>query len=260
MSTTISPPRLTSSVYSTLRNYFRTFPDWRFTPPRVQVECPLMRLGSDYGGYCLDASMIDRSAVVYSLGIGEDISFDLSLIARFGVNVEAFDPTPKVRQWLAAQSLPPQFHFHETGIAGHDGEETFYLPPRKDWISHSMVEGRQNGRQWVRFPVMRLSTAMHLQGHSRVDVLKMDIEGAEYAVIEEIVREKIPVTQLLVEFHHRLSSVGTDKTRRALGQLEKYGMRISYVCPRKEVFTFVQGDWALEPRIPGNVHEETSRQ
>ncbi len=259
MSTTISSLRSKSNVYSTLRNYLRTLPEWRFAPPRVQVERPLMRLGSDYGGYCLDASMMDQNAVVYSLGIGEDISFDLSVIEYFGVNVEAFDPTPKVKKWLSSKVLPLQFHFHETGIAGHDGEEIFYLPPRKDWISHSMVEGRQNGREWVRFPVMRLSTAMHLQGHSRIDVLKMDIEGAEYAVIEEIVREKIPVTQLLVEFHHRLSSVGIDKTRRALNQLEKYGMRVSYVCPRREVFSFVQSDWALEPQIPGNVHEETSR-
>ena len=103
-----------------------------------------------------------------------------------------------------------------------------------------MIQAQQYGRASLRFPVIQLSTAMQLQGHSRIDVLKMDIEGAEYAVIEEIVREKISVTQLLVEFHHRLSSVGTDKTRKALAQLEKYEMRISSVCPRKEVFTFVR--------------------
>jgi hypothetical protein len=83
---------------------------------------------------------------------------------------------------------------------------------------------------------------MQVQGHSRIDLLKMDIEGAEYVVIDEIVGEKIPVRQLLVEFHHRLSSVGTGKTKRALALLEQHGMCISYVCPRKEVFSFFQGD------------------
>jgi FkbM family methyltransferase len=223
-----------------LHKYLRVYPQWRFAPPRVQLKRGLERFGSEYGGYWLDASMIRPNAVVYSLGIGEDISFDLSLIARFGVEVDAFDPTPKVKRWLASQSLPPQFHFHEAGIAAHDGEESFYLPPREDWVSHSIVGARQYGRECVRFPVMRLSTAMAPQGHSRIDILKMDIEGAEYAVIGEIVREKIPVTQFLVEFHHRLSSVGMDETRKALRQLERYGMRMSYVCPRKEVFTFVQ--------------------
>jgi FkbM family methyltransferase len=224
-----------------LHKYLRVYPEWRFAPPRVQIKRCVERFGSEYGGYCLDGSMIGREAVVYSLGIGEDISFDLSLIERFGVEVDAFDPTPKVKKWLATQPLPRQFHFHETGIGGHDGEETFYLP-RENWVSHSVIQAHQYGRASLRLPVIRLSTAMRLQGHSRIDVLKMDIEGAEYAVIEEIVREEIPVAQLLVEFHHRLSSVGTNETREALAQLESYGMRISYVCPRREVFTFVQAD------------------
>jgi FkbM family methyltransferase len=225
-----------------LHKYLRVYPEWRFAPPSVQITRCVERFGSEYGGYCLDRSMIGREAVVYSLGIGEDISFDLSLIERFGVEVDAFDPIPKVKKWLATQSLPRQFHFHDAGIAGHDGEESFYLPPRENCVSHSMIQARQYGRASLRLPVIRLSTAMQLQGHTRIDVLKMDIEGAEYAVIEEVVREKIPVAQLVVEFHHRLSSVGTNKTRKALAQLEGYGMRISYVCPRREVFTFVQAD------------------
>jgi len=225
-----------------LHKYLRVYPQWRFAPPRVQIMRCVERFGSEYGGYCLDGSVIGHDAVVYSLGIGEDISFDLSLIARFGVEVDAFDPTPQVKKWLATQSLPRQFHFHDAGIAGHDGEETFYLPPQKNWVSHSVIQARQYGRAYLRFPIIRLSTAMQLQGHSRIDVLKMDIEGAEYEVIKEIVQEKIPVAQLLVEFHHRVSSVGTNKTREALAQLKSYGMRISYVCPRSEVFTFVRAD------------------
>ena len=223
-----------------LRDRIRSFAEWRFTPPHPQLSRSLVKLGSDYGGYSVDLSAIDSSAIVYSLGIGQDISFDLSLIERFGVNVEAFDPTPKVQKWIASQSLPPEFHFHPEGIARHDGEEAFYLPPREDWVSHSIIPARQYGNQSVRLPVLRLSTAMKRLGHTHIDILKMDIEGAEYAVIEDIVSSEIPVNQLLVEFHHRLSSVGTKKTGQALALLDQYGMKICYVCPRKEVFTFVR--------------------
>jgi FkbM family methyltransferase len=228
------------NLQTQLHKYLRVYPQWRFAPPRVEIVRRVERFGSDYGGYWLDSSMIHSDATIYSLGIGEDVSFDLSLIERFGVDVQAFDPTPSVKKWLASQPLPWQFHFHEVGIAAHDGEEVFYLPPRKDWVSHSVIPARQYSNDSLRFAVMRLSTAMKLRGHTRIDVLKMDIEGAEYAVIEEIAREGIPVAQILVEFHHRLSSVGTDKTRTALSQLRKYGMKISYVCPRKEVFTLVK--------------------
>jgi len=235
-----TPETVGNRLHSMLRKYFCTYPEWGFAPPRVQLQGRFESLGSAYGSYSLDSALVLPDSIVYSLGIGEDISFDLALIERFGVNIEAFDPTPKVQSWLATQSLPPQFHFHSSGIAGHDGEEAFYLPPRKDWISHSIIPAREFASDSVRLPVMKLSTAMRLEGHDRIDLLKMDIEGAEYAVIEDIVREGIPVTQLLVEFHHRLSSVGTKKTQRALALLHGYGMRISYVCPRKEILAFVR--------------------
>jgi FkbM family methyltransferase len=226
--------------YLKLRKYLRSYPQWRFAPPRVQSKRGLQLLGSDYGGYFVDASGIRPEAVVYSLGIGEDISFDLALIYQYGVTVHAFDPTPRVKTWLASQSLPEQFHFQGVGIADFDGEGVFYLPPRPDFISHSLVRARQYSSESIRVPMIRLSSAMRRLEHSRLDVLKMDIEGTEYAVIDDLVRERIPVNQILVEFHHRLSSVGTGKTKRALSLLQDYGMKIAYVCPRMEIFTLVR--------------------
>lgn len=228
------------NIYLQLRKYLRSYPEWRFAPPRVQVNRPLRKVGSDYGGYCVDPSGISQDTIVYSLGIGEDISFDLALIHQYGVNVHAFDPTPKVKQWLASQTLPGDFHFHDVGIADFDGQADFYLPPRQEFISHSIVRARQYSGDAIRVPVIRLSTAMRRLGHTRIDVLKMDIEGAEYAVLEDLARERIPVGQILVEFHHRLSSVGIGKTRRILALLRDCGMRIGYVCPRIEIFTLVR--------------------
>ncbi len=228
------------NLQSQFRKYVRTYPQWGFAPPHVQVQRRLERFGTEYGGYYLAPSRMKPDAVVYSIGIGEDISFDRSLMEYSGVEIEAFDPTPKVKEWLALQALPKEFHFHAMGIADSDGEAVFHLPPRSDWVSHSMISARQYSRETASFPVLRLGTAMARLGHSRIDVLKMDIEGAEYGVIEDIVRTQIPVGQLLVEFHHRLSAFGTGDTRRAISVLENYGMKIAHVCPRMEVFTFLQ--------------------
>jgi FkbM family methyltransferase len=228
------------NLQSQLRKYVRTYPQWGFAPPQVQVRRRLERFGTEYGGYWLAPSLMKPDAVIYSAGIGEDISFDRAVIENFGVDVEAFDPTPKVTEWLASQTLPEQFHFHAMGIADSDGEAVFHLPPRSEWVSHSMISARQYSRETASFPVMRLATAMARLRHSRIDVLKMDIEGAEYGVIEDMVRTQIPVGQLVVEFHHRLSAFGTGDTRRALSLLEGYGMKIGHVCPRMEVFTFLR--------------------
>ena len=227
------------SVYSKLR-YLLSYPQWNFDPPRVRVVRKLVKVGSEYGGYSLDLSLVNRDSTVYSLGIGEDISFDLGLIDQFGAAIHAFDPTPAVKKWIDSQSLPEQFHFHDAAIGDSDGEAVFYLPPRKDYISHSMVQASEYSKESIRVPVMRLSTAMRQLGHTRIDVLKMDIEGAEYTVLQDVIQQGIPIGQLLIEFHHRLSSIGTGQTRRILALLEGYGMKVAYTCPRMEVFTLVQ--------------------
>jgi FkbM family methyltransferase len=231
---------IAKNVYHNLRKYVRSYPEWNFAPPRVQIHCPLQMIGTDYGGYAIDSSEIRENTIVYSLGVGEDISWDLALIQMFGVTIHAFDPTPRVKDWLAPQTLPERFHFHQTGIADFDGEADFYLPPRRDYISHSMLRAREYSRNSIRVPMQRLGTVMQLLGHSRIDILKLDIEGAEYAVLQDLVKQDIPVSQILVEFHHRLSSVGIGQTKRVLSLLEGYGMRIAYVCPRVEVFTLVR--------------------
>lgn len=38
--------------------------------------------------------------------------------------------------------------------------------------------------------------------HSVIDILKIDIEGSEYDVIEDLINSKIRPKELLNEFHH----------------------------------------------------------
>jgi FkbM family methyltransferase len=228
------------SLRSQIRRYLLSYPEWNFRLPRVEWKTALRTVGNEYGGYLVDESSLRPDSVVYSLGVGKDISFDLAMIEAFGVAIDAFDPTPEVKAWLATQTLPSQFRFHDVGIADTDGNIAFYLPPRSDYISHSIVHARQYSSDSIQVPIARLSTVMRQLGHLRIDVLKMDIEGAEYAVIEDIVRSNIHVGQILVEFHHRLSGVGTSRTRRALELLEARGMKVAHVCPRLEVFTLIR--------------------
>jgi FkbM family methyltransferase len=206
----------------------------------VQALRLLERFGSDYGGYFIDPTLMSPDPVVYSLGVGEDVSFDVALIKRFGCTVHAFDPTPKVQSWIASQSLPSEFRFHQVGVADFDGETDFYLPPRADFISHSLIRARQYSDHSIRVRVAKLSTLMRQNGDSRIDILKMDIEGAEYSVLADLIKDNIEVTQIVVEFHHRLSGFGAAKTKDIIAMLSEYGLKVSYVCPRMEVMTLVR--------------------
>jgi FkbM family methyltransferase len=60
--------------------------------------------------------------------------------------------------------------------------------------------------------VRRLQTIFQSLGHKHVDVLKMDIEGSEYEVIDDLCDLHLRIDQVLVEFHHRFERDGAKIT------------------------------------------------
>lgn len=179
-------------------------------------------LGTDYGGHELATEKVASKPLVYSFGIGEDISFDLEMIERFGATVHAFDPTPKSIAWLKTQDLPESFHCHELGIGGHDGTASFVPPKNPEHVSHRLATAGQG----VEFQVQTLRTVMQSLGHSQLDVLKLDVEGSEYASLENILASGLKIPQLLIEFHHQFPEIGDQKTLTALDELEKFGYQV----------------------------------
>ena len=57
-------------------------------------------LGSIYGGWTICPDLINEKSIIYSFGVGEDITFDTSLMEKYKVNIFAFDPTPKSIKWV----------------------------------------------------------------------------------------------------------------------------------------------------------------
>src|SRR5688500_4785845 len=179
----------------------RTWRRFRGRPgPGVEIDAESVFLGTSYGGYEILPAFVSRDSVVYSVGIGEDISFDLGLMERFGCAVHGFDPTPRSLRWLESQKLPESFHVHPYGLADFDGIARFAPPTNPAYVSHSALPGHDGER--VELPVKRLVTAMRELGHERLDVLKLDIEGSEYGVLEDFLAAGPLPRQLLVEFNH----------------------------------------------------------
>lgn len=197
----------------------------------VQRVLPKVHLGSAYGGYALCTEGLDSSSIVYSVGLGEDISFDLALIERVGCMVYGFDPTPRSIAWVRAQTLPASFVLLPFGLADYDGVASFTPPANPAHVSHSLVARAEDGRDRIDLPVRRLATLMQELGHRHIDVLKMDIEGAEYAVIDDLCASDIRPRQLLLEFHHQLPGISLARSEAALDRLNDAGYRIFDLQP-----------------------------
>lgn len=206
--------------------------------PPIDEPRRTVRLGSGYGGWEVDIGLLDQGSIVYSVGVGEDISFDLALIGATGVRVHAFDPTPRSIAWVRRQGTPPEFELHEVGLADRDAEVEFHAPEDPGHVSHSLVASRGGGGS-IRVPVRRLKTIMADLGHGSLDLLKIDIEGAEYGVVDDICRSGIRPRQLLIEFHHRFPEFGTARTEAAIKSLKDAGYRLFWVSDLGEEFGFV---------------------
>ena len=69
---------------------------------------------------------------------------------------------------------------------------------------------------------------MNLRGHSKIDLLKMDIEGFEYEVIEDILQKSLDIRQICLEFHHFMRGISRRKTLKAIRGLKAAGFVLIY--------------------------------
>jgi FkbM family methyltransferase len=185
------------------------------------AECETIFLGSGYGGWHVVPDL-DEDSIVYSAGIGDDSTFDLALIERFGCTVEGFDPTPVGRaEGEGLQERETRFRFHPWGLWDTDATIDFYAPRNPDHASFS-ITNLQGTEDTVPGEVRRLRTVMENLGHGHIDLLKMDIEGAEHAVIADLLTSGVEVRQLCVEFNQP-SPFG--QTFRTIRTLQVHGFR-----------------------------------
>jgi len=209
--------------------------------PRIDHKCRRETFGSQHGAYDVAIEEeIDENTIVYSFGVGDDATFDMSLIERFGLCVHAFDPTPESIDWVKRQQFTHKFILHEYGIAELDGDVSFNPPAKPYLVSYTILSRPRTESRSITVPVKRLATIMKELGHDRIDILKMDIEGAEYRVIEDIKKSGIRPKQILVEFHHRFPNVGIKKTQKAIEDLRKMGYGLFSVSTRGEELCFLR--------------------
>ncbi len=198
-----------------------------------EIECAQVCYGIGGGAWVACPTGLDSASVVYSFGIGRDISFDRDIIEKQGAVVHAFDPTPASLEWLGEQDIPDKLKIHQYGLASRAGEIEFFAP-RKPTSAHYTPVKRYNdaATETVKAPVKPLKDIMRELGHDRVDLMKMDIEGGEYEVIRNILQERIPIGQMLVEFHHAYETIGLADTVEAVESLRSLGFKVFSISER----------------------------
>lgn len=212
--------------------------------PRLRTDLDLPVV--EEGGWRYHPDALDRDSVVYSLGIGRDTDFDQALIRRFGLQVHAFDPTPSTADWLLEHPQGPAFRFHPWAVTAADGTLTLYPRVRKDGrkssVMYTMVADGAAQADAIEVPAFSLGSIASRLGHGRLDLLKMDIEGAEYDVLDTLEDLAVKPRQLLVEFHHRFAGIGPARTVEAVAALRRQGFGLFAISDTGRELSFLRAE------------------
>ncbi|CAL8112369.1 unnamed protein product [Orchesella dallaii] len=138
-----------------------------------------------------------KPCALFSFGVNGNSFFEAEVLAKTCCNIYAYDPSDTK---IGKPILPsnPRVKFQKLAVGKEDVNNTKKFK--------TMME--ENGYEWV-------------------DVVKMDIEGWEYTVLESVMEDfdKIPIGMLLVEFH--TNEVGN--ILYTFDKLERKGMRLFHV-------------------------------
>ena len=198
-------------------------------------------LGTEYGGWSfLDNKNISDNYII-SAGLGEDASFDVELIDKYRCKVIIVDPTPRAikhfKEIMVKAGRPKLEKYNETGKENIDNynlkninkqnfilidnalynknnnQLKFFSPPNKNHVSHSINNWKNNyvkNTDFILVNTISIKTIIDRFNIKNLELIKLDIEGAEIEVLQDMIENNIYPNQILVEFDelNKMSKIG----------------------------------------------------
>tara|TARA_A100001015_G_scaffold314330_1_gene423543 strand:- start:1131 stop:2582 length:1452 start_codon:yes stop_codon:yes gene_type:complete len=209
-------------------------------------------LGTNYGGWSIPINCkLDENSIIYSGGVGEDISFDLKINNKYKSNIILIDPTKRalkhfeeVKTYYATkkntfsgdiqpdylnniQNLNPdfgKFMYINKGLYREKSVLKFYKQTNPQYVSQSLVDN-MFGNDYDE--VDSIKNIMSDLNHTKIDLLKLDIEGSEIDVLNQMLDDKIYPKYLCIEFDLLLKRKDPNKlTQKLVNRLQENNYKI----------------------------------
>lgn len=237
----------------------------------------LLRLGSAYGGWTFVDTTGLKGSTIISAGLGEDATFDIEFARKYQANVILIDPTPRAiahfneiqmrlgaenqRDYESRSGKQPIDAYNLSGLERAQlrlipkalwksgGIMKFFEPSDPQHVSHSLVNFQNdysNDTDCIEVECVTLSEIVSKTDAHEIEVLKLDIEGAEIEVIEQFSKHEIRPNQILIEYDelNELSTLSTKRIKMAHRILNSLGYRCVY-HDNKTNFLYVKNEILL---------------
>jgi FkbM family methyltransferase len=177
---------------------------WRFKRPFHDMS--LIRLGTNYGGWWVprfSTENLPPGSILISAGLGGDVSFDKEMLSR-GFICIGLDPLKEAVEYSKSELADfPQYFPINSGLSNVQGLISFYAPrinEHDSWSVNNMHNTDPTLSQSFEVVTIRdLEQMFPILKNAVYRILKMDIEGGEIPVLNQIVDEEIKFDYLAVE-------------------------------------------------------------
>lgn len=153
-----------------------------------------------------------KQCVVYDLGVREEAALALEMIENWGCQVRAYDPSETTAKWwdrngtdvlkLKEHEQKGQYKLWKQAAGGSDGELKLYAYNWNQVGAFQASEKTKGEQKEYIVPSKTLESMMKENGDSSVDILKIDIEGSEFAFLNQAFDKGCPaVEHMLLEWH-----------------------------------------------------------
>lgn len=206
------------------------------------------RLGTRYGGWWINTKSISDSPLLIDCGLGEDISFPVEFLKRFpGAHIIGVEPNPRSLSYCY-KNCPKNMDIIEKAFWTSNNKKLSFhlprlseeLPSGADGVSGSVHKSHEyvNGGDTLEVLTTDLPSILSQVGRDKCDILKMDIEGAEYEVIDNLSKSCLlhKVNQLLVEYHHGVTQYTIQNTKDSVSQVISCGFELVHTEGRNYIF------------------------
>lgn len=182
----------------------------------------LTTFGNAGAAWKVPLSLLKSNSICYCAGVGEDISFEKELFRTKQPHIFLFDPTPRAINFVKTIHLPKKIKFIPWGLWSKNSRQKFFSPSSESFVSHSIVN-LHHTTKYFKADCKSLTWIMKKLEHTQLDLLKIDIEGAEYVVLHQLLKSSSRPKILAVEFDQPTPVL---KTFRMIRQLITSGYQL----------------------------------
>lgn len=174
------------------------------------------------GGFEVPADRLGPDSVVYVAGAGKDGGVAPGLVARFDCLVHLHDPDPRAAEQVARfAAREPRVSFQPTALWDSDSTLTVHSARLGGYLSHRPADPIGSPDSFTA-PAVSLSGLLQAAGHDHVDLLCIASSGAEFRLVDHVLRVPIDVGALCVRW---AQPAPLERVLESLGRLREAGYK-----------------------------------